>query len=124
MISVTTKGRRSEAETIVAAALLKAFSAEVSSECRIMLGRYANQIAFQDHSYRLVQLAFYMNISPESVDNPNTVIDTAEMMGADCNHLLDVFVFTADLYHAIVYLTGAVFDLSEIIERVALRDGE
>jgi len=124
MSTGSTGNERAEAETIVAAALLKAFSAEISPECRIMLGRYANQIAFQNRSYRLVQLAFHMNISPESVENPDTVIDTAEMMGADCDHLLDVFVFTADLYHAIVYLTGAIFDLNEIIERVALRDGE
>lgn len=121
---MTTTSERAEAETLVAAALLKAFSAEISPECRIMLGRYSRQIVFQNQNHRLIQLAFYMNISPESIENPNTVMDTAEMMGADCEPLLNVYVMAQELHHAIVYLTGVVFDLGEIAERVALREGE
>lgn len=121
---MTATNNRDYSEQIVASALLKAFSGEISPESRIMLGRYSKQVAFQNQDYRLVQLAFYMNLSPEAVENPNLVMETAEMMGADCDSLLDIHVVTEELYHAIVYLTGSIFDLGEIVERVATRAGD
>lgn len=121
---MTSTNEREYCETIVASALLKAFSGEISPESRIMLGRYSRQICFMRQDYRLIQMAFDMNITPEAVENPNLVWETAEMMGADCEPLTDVHVVTEELYRSIVYLTGAVFDLGEIVEQVALRDGD
>ena len=117
-------GKREEAETLVASALMKAFSAEVTPECRIMLGRYSRQIRFMKQDYRIVQMAFDLNITSDAVYDPDLIWKTAELMGADCEYLFNIYVLTEELYHAIVYLTGAVFDLGEIVEQVALRDGD
>ena len=111
-------------EQIVAAALLKAFSDEISPESRIMLGKYSRQIRFIDQDCRAVQTAFNLNVTPDAVDNPDLIWNTAELMGVDCTELLDIYVLTQELYQSIVYLTGAVFDLGEIIEHVALRYGD
>lgn len=117
---ITTDDRR-WSEAVVAAALLKAFSAEISAESRIMLGRYSRQIAFQKQEYRIIQTAFELNTTPEAVDDPDMIWETAELMGANCEELFSVHVLSEELYHSIVYLTGAVFDYGEIVEQVALR---
>ena len=119
--------KRKYAEAIVAAALLKAFSDEMSAESRIMLGRYSNSVSFQDSDYRLVQIAFESNITPEAVKDPNIVIDFATAMQvseAALDRLLKTPVVTEELYHCIMFLTGAVFDLGEIVEQIAIRGGE
>lgn len=124
---MTISDERQYAETIVAAALLKAFSAEIGPESRIMLGRYSRQIAFRNRNVRLIQTAFDLNISPEAVENPDLVAETAQLMGVDPDYLdslYSVHILSEELYHAIVFLTGAVFDYGEIVEQVALRDGD
>lgn len=119
-----TTSERDQAETLVAAALMKAFSAEVTPECRIMLGKYSRQIRFMKQDYRIIQMAFDLNITSDAVYDPDLIWKTAELMGAECEYLFNIYILTEELYHAIVYLTGAVFDLGEITERVAIRDGD
>lgn len=119
--------KKRHAENVVAAAMLKATSSDMQPESRIMLGRYGRLVKFNNPDYRLVQLAFHENITPEAVDNPNLILEFAESLGCapeTIDNLLDIFVLVEELFNSIVLLTGADFDLSELVEEVALKYGE
>jgi len=113
--------RIDEAEFLIARLMMWAFTAEISTACRIMLGRFIGDIQPASSEFRAVYSAFMfywdsMRFADDPIDNC-AVHDLALAMGCPQDYLDSCLgsslIFSGEIVHAVEVLTGMIIDIPD-----------